>query len=309
MKIVFAGGDVFAVPALTLLAKQPDVEVTKVLASPDKPSGRGMKINLGPVPSTCQQLNINYVQPTSDEEVEDAIEKEQPDFFITCAYGRKISPKALATAKQASLNIHASLLPRWRGAAPIERAILAGDSHTGVTTMIMDAKIDAGMILLKQEIPIHANSTSGVLREQLAEVGAKLIVETLEKFTSITPQPQNKNEVTRAKRIDKQEAKINWDNDAIEIDRQIRAFNPRPGAYTYINKQRIKILEANIVKVNGDQASVLEITKDAIVIGCNKNALAITKLQPENSKQLSAQDWLRGQHKNKLVPNTQIGNI
>lgn len=294
MKLVFAAGDAFAVPALEALAAK--FAIVNVVATPDRPAGRGMKITRGPIPSACDRLGLPCQQPTSNEELLAVLQSDVPDFLVTCAYGRKLDAAALATPKQAAINIHASLLPRWRGAAPIEHAILAGDSETGITTMLMAERIDAGAILLQEKVPIDDKITGGNLREKLSEVAASVIVSTLEQFATLTPLDQDKQLVTKAPRIDKSQANIDWTKPALEIQRLIRAFNPHPGAFTFINGKRIKILEAVPVDNNGTPGTILELNSGGLVVACGEQALLLTTIQPANKRPQSSADWLRGNH-------------
>lgn len=305
MRLVFAGSDPFAVPSLQALAAVAEWELVNVIATPDRPAGRGMKQSLGPVPQACAALELTCEQPTDAAAVLKIINRSQPDFLITCAYGRKLADDALTAPTTASINIHASLLPRWRGAAPIERAIIAGDSTTGITTMLMAERIDAGAILLQESVPITATSTAGALRLELAALGARLIVRTLKDFTQLQPQPQDPSLVTRARRIDKAEAQLDWGLAAVELEHCIRGFNPHPGAFTFLGDERLKILAAKVVNAAGAPGTLLQ-TEPGLTIACGTNALELELVQPAGSRQLAATDWLRGRRRN-IEPGIQAG--
>lgn len=293
-RIAFAAGDRFAVPSLRALADESGCEVALVISPPDRAAGRGLSTNPGPVPAAARDLGLPLTQPVGDEDLLADLRNTSPDFLVTCAYGRKLSPAALAVARRASINIHASLLPRWRGAAPIERALLAGDADTGITTMIMAERIDAGEMLLQRSIPITATSTAGTLREELSAIGSDLIRDTLNRFDEIAPQEQDPALATRAPRIDKAEAELPWGDDAPSVDRRIRAFNPRPGSYTHLAGERTKIFASRVKTSEGAAGEVLELTRDGPLIACGTGSLLITELQRPGSGRMSGRDWLNG---------------
>lgn len=301
MRVAFAGGDRFAVPTLTQLANAPNVQLACVMAIPDKAAGRGLQTSPGPIPLACLELGLPCHQPDSDAQLQRLLLDTATDFLITCAYGRKLGPATLATPTKACINIHASLLPRWRGATPIEHALLAGDEVTGITTMLMAERIDAGAILLQRELMIANNATSGQLREQLAITGGKLILETLRCFDQLEPHTQNPGQVTQAPRIEKRKAKLDWTLSAVELHRRIRAFNPAPGAFTLIGGKRIKIHAAIVQEQNGIPGTVLGVVPEGISVACGEGSLLPTVVQPAGGKAMSAAAWLRGRPQ-KIAP-------
>src|SRR5262245_49817470 len=243
MKIVFAGTPEFAEVSLDALLRA-EHEVTLVLTQPDRPAGRGLK----PQPSAVQRLargrGLPQLQPATLPEpaVLRAVGAAAPEVIVVAAYGQLVPGPLLSAAPRGAINVHASLLPRWRGAAPIQRALLAGDAVTGATIMQMDESLDTGPILLQEAIPISADDTTGSLHDRIAQVGARLLVRALGEAP--VRRAQDEGEATYAGRIVKGEAEITWDNAALDIDRAVRAFNPSPGARTQCEGTTVKIWRA-----------------------------------------------------------------
>ena len=294
MKLVFAGTPEFAAVSLAALMAARH-EVTLVLTQPDRPAGRGLK----PQPSAVKRLalkhRISVLQPArlSDPAVLSAIAVTHPKVLVVAAYGLLLPPALLALPALGCINVHASLLPRWRGAAPIQRALLAGDAETGVTIMQMDEGLDTGAMLLRRAVPIAPDDTAGTLHDKLAALGAQLLVEAL--ANNPPPCAQDAAAATYAPRIDKREAAIDWGKPAAEIGRQVRAFNPTPGAQTRMNGAVIKIWRAGVESGTAASPGTLTaIGPDGIVVACGRDALRITELQRAGGKRLPAQAFLSG---------------
>lgn len=304
MKLVFAGTPAFAAVALQALIDAGHT-VTLVLTQPDRPAGRGLKPRASPVKQLADDKGIAVLQPATlkDEAVIAAIASERPDAMIVAAYGLMIPARVLALPRLGCLNIHASLLPRWRGAAPIQRALLAGDTETGVTILQMNEALDAGPILLQEATPIAPHDTAQTLHDRLAEIGARLIVRAL--GTPLRPQPQDESLATYAPKIDKSEARIDWTHSAELIERKVRAFNPHPGAYTTLEGTVLKIWAARVERgAVVPPGEVAECSEAGIVVGCGADALRITEVQRAGGRRLSAQAFLAG---HRLAAGTRLG--
>jgi methionyl-tRNA formyltransferase len=297
MKIIFAGTPDFAVPALAaLIAAGHDIVL--VLTQPDRPAGRGMKLKASPVKELALQHNLPVFQPETlkTPEVQARIAAADADVMIVAAYGLIIPQVVLDMPKHKKLgclNIHASLLPRWRGAAPIQRALLAGDAETGVTIMQVVLALDAGTMLKKAAIPITAQDTAQSLHDALAAIGGKLLVEALAELDTLTPEPQDATLVTYAEKLQKAEAPINWQHSAVEISRQVRAFNPFPVATATMQGEPWKIWFAGVDSRAGAPGEILD-TGNGIVVGCGEGAICITELQKPGGKRLGWKEFLAG---------------
>jgi methionyl-tRNA formyltransferase len=227
----------------------------------------------------------------------DRIQKTGADAMVVAAYGLILPPAVLHATSGGALNIHASLLPRWRGAAPIQRALLAGDAETGISIMQMDAGLDTGPLLSQQALPVHDDDDAGTLHEKLAALGARMLIQTLEALSSgeIIPKPQPATGATYANKIDKAEAAIDWSRPAIEIERKIRAFRPSPGASTEFAGMPLKIWRAHARDEAGSPGRILGTREDTVLVGCGQGVLAVQELQRAGARRLSAADFLRGQ--------------
>jgi len=292
MRLAFMGTPDFAVGALDALAKAGH-EIVAVYTQPPRPAGRGQREQRSPVHEKAVALGIQVRHPTSlkspDEQA--AFAGLALDIAIVAAYGL-ILPKAILEAPRLGcLNIHASLLPRWRGAAPIQRAIEAGDVATGITIMQMDAGLDTGAMLLKAQIPIGPDTTGGKLHDELAVIGAKAIVDALDRLDDLRPEKQPEAGVTYAKKLDKAEAKLDWSLTAGELDRRIRAFDPFPGTWFEAKGERIKVLAAKKVEGKGAPGTVLA---SPPVVACGDGALALTRLQRAGGKPMDATAFANG---------------
>ena len=295
MKIIFAGTPDFAVPTLAALIAAGH-EIVMVLTQPDRPAGRGMKLKASPVKELALQHNLPVYQP----ETLKAPESREPllaldaDVMVVAAYGLILPQAVLDLPKRGCYNVHASLLPRWRGAAPIQRSLLAGDAETGVTIMEVVLALDAGAMLKKGAVRITENDTAQSLHDVLATMGGKLMVEALAELDSIRPEPQDETLVTYAEKLRKDEAPLDWKRSAMELSRQVRAFNPFPVAQATFQDEVWRIWMATAsTGVRGVPGEILD-TSDAILVACGEGALRITELQKPGGKRLSAREFLAG---------------
>ena len=294
MRLIFAGTPEFAAQALqAIIAAGHDVPL--VLTQPDRPAGRGMSLQPSPVKKLALEHGIEVFQPLSlkDAEAQAMIAAIQAEVMVVAAYGLILPQVVLDMPRLGCINIHASLLPRWRGAAPIQRALLAGDAETGVCIMQMEAGLDTGPVLLRGAFPIAPTETTATLHDRLAELGASLAVEALGKLPlPATAQPVDG--VTYAHKIEKAEALIDWSKSAAELDRHIRAFNPFPGAQALLRGQTVKLWQAAPVPGQGEIGQILQVDRQAIVVACGSGALAISELQKAGGKRLPVQQFLAG---------------
>lgn len=297
MKIIFAGTPHFAASALAALLQQHEIVV--VLTQPDRPAGRGMQLNPSPVKKLAEKNGIPVLQPVTlkDKGIQLQLEELKADVMIVAAYGLILPLQVLQIPKFGCLNIHASLLPRWRGAAPIQRAILAGDKETGITIMQMDEGLDTGAMLFKIACPIDANDTAQTLHDKLAELGAKAITETLNKLESgnLAVEKQDEKQTSYAAKLTKTESRIDWTKSASQIEREVRAYNPTPVANSSIHNITIKIWQASVsLKGGGEPGTVLAVNKDHIQVACGQGAVNLEILQRPNAKALKAAQFIQG---------------
>jgi methionyl-tRNA formyltransferase len=302
LRIIFAGTPDFAANALSALIKS-EHQVVAVYTQPDRPAGRGRKLRASPVKEVAVKNNIPVLQPDNLKETntQDTLRSFQADVMVVAAYGLILPQVVLDIPRLGCLNIHASLLPRWRGAAPIQRAIAAGDKESGITIMQMNAGLDTGDILQLTTCPITEKDNGGTLHDRLAEIGATSILEVLENLNSdkIKTQAQDDSLATYAHKLDKQEALINWQHSAIEIERLIRAFNPWPVAFTYLNNKTLRIWQAQVLPENSElkAGTVIYCDKQGIDISCGEGTLRLLKLQPSGSKAMDVAAFMNGHAK------------
>ncbi len=295
MRVVFAGTPPFAAAALEAIAAAGHV-VSLVLTQPDRPAGRGMRVSESAVARSAANLGVPLWKPASlrGPEAPARLGEESADVMVVAAYGLLLPVAVLEVPRRGCLNIHASLLPRWRGAAPIQRAIMAGDATTGISIMRMDAGLDTGPVLLAREHPIGARDTAGTLTEALARLGAESIVEALRDLDSLAPRAQDASAATYAAKLGKHEARIRWDQPSESIDRQVRALDPAPGAETTYGAEVLKVWKATSVKDSGAPGQVLESRGKRLVVACGKGALAIEEMQRPGGRRMAASDFLAG---------------
>ncbi len=301
LKILFAGTPEFAATTLQALLDS-EHSVCAAYTQPDRPAGRGRKLKASPVKALAEAHGIPVRQPASlrDSEVQRELAGFGADIMVVVAYGLILPKAVLETPPLGALNVHASLLPRWRGAAPIQRAILAGDHETGVTIMQMDEGLDTGDMLLKVRTPINAEDTAQTLHDRLARLGAEALLETLRRLQagSLTPEPQDDSQATYAAKIDKAEARIDWQQPAAAIDRQVRAFNPWPVAFTRLDGDNLRIWQARPLDAPSDAppGTVLAEGREGIDVACGEGRLRITRLQLPGGRPLDAEAFLNAHH-------------
>lgn len=301
MRVVFMGTPDFAVPSLQKLLDA-GFEVCAVYTQPDKPKGRGHKLQAPPVKELALRHEIPVFQPASlrKEEVQQELQSFQPDVIVVVAYG-KILPKAvLDLPRLGCINVHGSLLPKYRGAAPIQWTVINSDGTGGVTTMFMGEGLDTGDMLLKAETPVGAEETAGQLFDRLKDLGADLLLETLEKLErgKLTPVPQNEEDATHAPMLSKELSVIDWSKPARELHDLIRGLNPWPSAYSYLDGKKLKIHASRVAEGSGEAGKAF--SKDGnLLVYCGKDALELTEIQTENGKRMDGKSYLLGHPLNK----------
>jgi methionyl-tRNA formyltransferase len=298
LRVAFAGTPDFALPAFHALAgsRHP---LVGVLTQPDRPKGRGRQLAASPVKLAALQRGVPVSQPVTLKTEADRADLAawQPDVLVVVAYGLILPRAALDLPRLGCVNIHASLLPRWRGAAPIQRAILAGDAQTGVSIMRMDVGLDTGPVFLERVVAIGPQETGGSLHDRLAAVGGTAVVQVLDELAADSAQsrPQSEDGVTYAAKIDKTEALIDWRQEAAEIERKVRAFNPWPVAETRLDGEQLRIYKARAADAASaavEPGTIAEIRADSIVVACGRGSLAVTELQRPGRKPVAARDLI-----------------
>ena len=299
MRIVFAGTPKFAVKSLSVL-NQSEHEVIAVYCQPDRPKGRGKVLTACPVKIFAEENNLLVIQPEDfkDKQIQSQLALLNSDVMVVVAYGQILPKSILQIPKLGCLNIHASLLPRWRGAAPIERAILEGDRETGISIMKMNEGLDTGDILLDKKCTISNHETAQTLHDTLSNIGANAILETLNMLPTLKARPQQNNEATYAEKVTKDEAQIDWHQSAEQISRVIRAFNPRPIAYTNAMAKQFKnrvlrIIEAEIVnrQTTNSPGEVIKYDKDVCYVATSSGVISLKKVQLAGKKEVSIKDF------------------
>lgn len=294
MRVVFAGTPAFAVPALDALVAARH-EVALVLTQPDRPAGRGMKLTPSPVAECAARHGLRVSKPQTLRTAGSLAELREvkPDVMVVAAYGLILPQGILDAPALGCINIHASLLPRWRGAAPVHRAILAGDAETGVSIMRMEAGLDTGPVLLERRIPIAAHDTTGSLMEKLAHLGAEAISAALGSLGTLPERSQDPAGVTYAAKVTKAEAVMDWSRPAVELERQVRAFNPAPGAEAIVQGVQLKIWRANALP--GRQApGKVDIGPAGVTVGCGSGLLELAVVQRPGGRRMPIDEFLRG---------------
>jgi len=300
LRIVFMGSPVWAVACMQRLLAGPD-EVVAAYCQPDKRAGRGRKVTAPPVASDARDHGVPVHQPRSlrDPVVLEQLSALQPDLIVVVAYGKILPPAVLQIPRFGCINVHFSLLPAWRGAAPVQYAIIHGDERTGVTTMLMDEGLDTGPILLQRSEPVAPDDTTDSLGRRLTELGADLLVETIDALRdgALRAIPQDPAEATHAPTLKKQAGAIDWSRPAVELERLIRGTHPWPGAYTFRDGRRLKILKAYLVDHPCGTASPGEVVaadRTGITVACGECFVALAEVQPEGKRAMDAQSFVNG---------------
>lgn len=302
-RIVFMGTADFACPSLEVLAACPDYDLVAVCTQPDRPKGRELKLQQPPVKTAALRLGRPVLQPERLRRPEGVQEVAgwKPDLIVVAAYGQILPPVVLDLPRWGCLNVHGSLLPKYRGAAPIQRAILAGEPETGITIMKMDAGLDTGDILTLRATPIQESDTAQTLHDRLAKIGAELLLATLPDYLAgkTAPQPQKPELATHAPKVTKEEGCLDWKLPARALWNRIRAFTPWPGAYTHFNHggqpQTLKVWEAGVEPcMHGAPGEILLAEASGLVVACGESALRVISLQREGKRRMTAQEFLSG---------------
>ena len=302
LRIIFMGTAELSCASLEKLSAGKSFQLLAVVTQPDKPKGRELQLQPSPVKVLAEKLSLPVLQPAKarEENFISALRALQPDLIVVVAYGQILPPAILEMPRHGCVNVHTSLLPKYRGAAPIQWAIANGDAETGVTLMQMDAGLDTGPVLVMRRTPILATDDSQILHDRLAQLGAGLLVETIPAFVAgkITPQPQPAEGASYAAKIKKEDGEINWQLSAHEIWNRLRAFTPWPGAFTHLagtaKPTLLKIWRAEPGAQAGRAGEVLAADKNGVVVGCSQGSLRISELQREGGKRLAVEQFLQG---------------
>ena len=299
MRIVFMGTPDFAVPSLEALLKS-EHQVVGVVTQPDRPKGRGQEVVFSPVKAVCQREGIPVLQPLKmkDPTFLDALRQWKPDVIAVTAYGRILPPAILTLPPRGCINVHGSLLPKYRGAGPIQWAVIRGEQQTGITTMFMAEGMDTGDMLLQETVEIRADDTAGTLAPRLAEVGGRLLVETLRRLEAgtLTPQPQDDAQATMAPLLKKEDGVVDWTLPAAEIANRVRGLSPWPGAYTYVNGERWVLWHVAVgEEVSGAApGTVTKVSKDRVEVATGEGTIQLIDIQPSNSRRMTMAQYLAG---------------
>jgi methionyl-tRNA formyltransferase len=300
LRIIFMGTAELACASLTALAREPDFAVAAVVTQPDRPKGRDLKLQASAVKELAVRLQLPVLQPerARNEIFVQQLRELQSDLMVVAAYGQILPQAILDLPRYGCLNVHTSLLPKYRGAAPIQWAILSGESETGVTIMKMDAGLDTGDILTQQTTPIREDDNSQTLHDRLANLGAELLISTIRDHVArkIKPQPQPAEGSSYARKITREDGRLGWSQPARALWNRIRAFTPWPGAFTHLPAQPhlLKIWQAEVSSATGEAGTILQADKAGIVIACGEQSLRVTQLQREGGRRLTAQEFLAG---------------
>lgn len=299
IKVVFFGTPKIALKSLEKLYNSENIEVLGVVTQPDKPAGRGHKLTMSPIKEFAIEHGLPVFQPKSirkEPEIQEAIKKLSPDFFVTFAFGQILSQDVLDIPKFETINLHASLLPKYRGANPIQRAIINGDKETGICTMITELELDCGDVCQKTVIPISDTMNCQELFEEISEKSPKLLEETLIGLynKTLTPIPQCKDGVCMANKLQKEETKIDFSKPAIELHNLVRGIYKSPSAYFIYNDKIIKVLETRVCEGCGTSGEFVQVTKEGIKVACGKDCLMLLKVKPEGKGEMFARDWFNG---------------
>lgn len=300
MRVLFMGTGVFGVPTLRALLESRH-EVIGVVAQPDRPQGRGREVRVSAIKQISLESRVDIYQPEKvrAEEFIERVRALAPDVFVVVAFGQIIPKALLEIPRYGSVNVHASLLPKYRGAAPIHYALFSGETVTGVTTMLMDPGLDTGPMLLRQEMDVLPSDNTGTLEERLSRIGAPLLLKTLDGLEdgSIVPTPQDHSLASYAPSIKKEDCRIHWNIAAPVIVNRVRGCTPRPGAFTSIDGKAVKIWQCSVEEAGRRMASpgkVIHVDRDGIVVSAAEGSVRLTEVQPECRKRMTAADFARG---------------
>lgn len=301
INIVFFGTPAIALKSLEYLYNSDKINVLAVVTQPDKPAGRGHKIQMSVIKQFALEHNLPVFQPKSirkEPEIQEELKKLNPDFFVTFAFGQILSQDVLDIPKYETINLHASLLPRYRGANPIQRAIINGDKETGICTMITELGLDCGDVCMREKIEIPNDMTCVDLFEKISDISPTLLEKTLVGLVekTIIPEKQCETGVCMANKLTKEETKIDWTKPAEEIHNLVRGIYKFPSAYFMHNDKVVKVLETRVIEDNGVCGEFVKVTKEGIEVGCGKDCLLLIKIKPEGKGEMFAKDWANGLH-------------
>lgn len=296
MRIVFFGTPTPAVPSLTAFLGSPDIEVAAVVANPDRPAGRGHRLAPPPIKEAAREAGIDVWQPTKPREISEDLRALAPDACAVVAYGALLPVDVLDAGGAGFVNLHFSLLPAWRGAAPVAHSLLHGDTETGVTCFVLEAGMDTGPVLLTQRTPVGALETAGELTARLADIGAPTLVASVRGLVdgTITPTPQDHDRATYAPKISPEDARLDWRADASALANAVRAFNPVPGAHTTFAGHRLKVHRAAALDGHAGQPGVVADADGVPVVACGSGALRLEEVQPAGKPRMSGRDFANG---------------
>ena len=299
MRVIFMGTPEFAVPSLEALLKSDD-QVVGIITQPDRPKGRGQSLTSSPIKLIAERERLPLLQPTKmkDPGFLDALRAWKPDLITVAAFGRILPPVILNLPPRGCINVHGSLLPKYRGAGPIQWAIINGETETGITTMVMDEGMDTGAILLQERLPINVEDTAGTLSTRLAELGGRLLIKTITqlKAGNLVPRQQDHSQATLAPLLKKEDGVIDWAMSAMAIANRVRGLTPWPGAYTFAGKERWTIWRAEAIaeQVNGLPGTVTQVTKDSVHVATGNGVLVLREVQPANRRRMTVSEYLAG---------------
>lgn len=301
INIVFFGTPAIALKSLEYLYNSDKINVLAVVTQPDKPAGRGHKIQMSVIKQFALEHNLPVFQPKSirkEPEIQEELKNLNPDFFVTFAFGQILSQDVLDIPKYETINLHASLLPRYRGANPIQRAIINGDKETGICTMITELGLDCGNVCMREKIEIPNDMTCVDLFEKISDISPALLEKTLVGLVekTIIPEKQCETGVCMANKLTKEETKIDWTKPAEEIHNLVRGIYKFPSAYFMHNDKVIKVLKTRVIEGNGTCGEFVKVTKEGIEVGCGKDCLLLIKIKPEGKGEMFAKDWANGLH-------------
>lgn len=299
INIVFFGTPAIALKSLEYLYNSEKINVLAVVTQPDKPAGRGHKLTMSPIKEFALQKELPVFQPKSirkQPDIQEELKKLKPDFFVTFAFGQILSQEVLDIPRYETINLHASLLPKYRGANPIQRAIINGDKETGICTMITELGLDCGDVCLREVIQIPDNMTCVDLFEEISEKSPELIEKTLIGLIdkTITPKKQCEEGICTANKLTKEETLIDWSKPAREIHNLVRGIYKFPSAYFVHNNKIVKVLETRVVEGNGPCGEFVRFSKDGVEVGCGKDCILLVKVKPEGKGEMFARDWANG---------------
>ncbi len=299
IRVVFFGTPKIALKSLEYLYNSDKIDVVGVVTQPDKPAGRGHKISMSVIKQFALEHNLPVFQPKSirkEPEIQEALKALKPDFFVTFAFGQILSQEVLDIPKYETINLHASLLPKYRGANPIQRAIINGDKETGICTMITELGLDCGDVCLKEVIPISETMNCEDLFNKISEISPELLEKTLVGLTdgSIKPVQQCSDGVCMANKLTKEETAIDWSKSAEEVHNLVRGIYKFPSAHFMYHDKLVKVLQTKVVAGGGKPGEFVEITKDGIKVACGKNCVLVMKVKPEGKGEMNARDWYNG---------------